>query len=227
MAPYTLQSPPRSEDELMLRVRKLAGKTFGQVAADIGETVPTDQRHAKGWLGQLVEACLGATAGSRSVPDFESIGVELKTLPIDATGVPTESTFVCVTPMGEKAGTSWEESPVYRKLKRVLWLPVQAHIPMLERRIAAGFLWSPDAQEYALLKADWDELMGMVLTGHVDDISGHQGEVLQIRPKAANASAETWGIGVDGGKVRTLPRGFYLRPAFTRAILHKNLMVRG
>jgi len=224
--PYTLPSPPRSEEELMLRVRKLAGKTFAQLAADIDKEVPSDQRNAKGWLGQLVEAYLGATAGSRSVPDFESIGVELKTIPIDATGKPTESTFVCVTPMGEKAGVPWEDSPVYRKLKRVLWLPVQANVPMPERRIATGFLWTPNDEENRLLKADWDDLMGMVLTGRVDEISGHQGEVLQIRPKAANAAAETWGIGVDGGKVRTLPRGFYLRPAFTRAILHEHLMVR-
>ena len=128
--------------------------------------------------------------------------------------------------MGEKAGVPWEDSPVYRKLKRVLWLPVQANVPMPERRIATGFLWPPNDEENRLLKVDWDDLMGMVLTGRVDEISGHQGEVLQIRPKAANAAAETWGIGVDGGKVRTLPRGFYLRPAFTRAILHEHLMVR-
>ncbi|NIR59038.1 MAG: DNA mismatch repair protein MutH, partial [Gammaproteobacteria bacterium] len=70
----------------MARARALAGETLGALAGGAGVAVPTDSRRSKGWAGQLIESHLGATAGSLSEPDFQLIGVELKTLPVSANG---------------------------------------------------------------------------------------------------------------------------------------------
>ena len=212
----------------MERVRGIAGKSLRALGEAYGQHVPSDSRRAKGWAGQLVEQHLGGTAGSRPVPDFEIIGVELKTLPVDRSGKVLESTYVTTVPLQDGADAPWGESTVRKKLHRVLWLPVLAEKSMEvgDRRVGTGFLWTPDTDEESLLSADWDHLMDRVLMGEVDDISAREGEVLQIRPKAANASARTSGIGADGQAVDVLPRGFYLRPSFTEEILRRNLMVR-
>jgi DNA mismatch repair protein MutH len=195
---------------------------------DFGQQVPEDSRRAKGWAGQLIEQHLGGTAGSKPVPDFELIGVELKTLPIDRSGSVLESTYVTTVPLADGADAEWHESVVRKKLARVLWVPLLAEKSMAvgERLVGSGFLWSPDASEELRLKEDWDDLMGKVLMGQVDEISGREGKVLQIRPKAANSFARTSGIGVDGQAVQVLPRGFYLRPSFTEEILQRHLLVR-
>ena len=59
----------------------------------------------------------------------------------------------------------------------------------------------------------------MIGRGDVEAITGHLGQALQVRPKAANAKARGWGLDEDGVRVQRLPRGFYLRANFTHEIL--------
>ena len=164
---------------------------------------------------------LGASAGNLSEPDFQLIGVELKTLPMGASGKPKESTYVCTVPLTDTAGLTWETSTVKRKLNRVLWLPVEAapNLPLAQRRFGSAILWSPDARQEAVLRDDWQELTDMIGMGELDRISSHYGRYLQIRPKAANARALGQAYDEEGLPAATLPRGFYLRTSFTRQIL--------
>ena len=213
--------PPRSEQELLERARRLAGMTLKRAAAETGLTLPPGQHRAKGRIGEIAEVFLGASAGTLSEPDFQAIGVELKTLPLGANGLPKESTYVCTVPLVNTAGVSWEESAVRRKLARVLWLPVEAapELPLGQRRFGSAVLWSPDPEQELALRRDWRELMDMVITGELDRISSHYGRYLQIRPKAANARALGQAYDEEGNPGMTLPRGFYLRTSFTRQIL--------
>jgi DNA mismatch repair protein MutH len=216
--------PPRSEDELLARATQMAGERLAALAEGQGVAVPADSRRSKGWAGQLIEAYLGATAGSLSEPDFQLIGVELKTIPVSAEGEPRESTYVCTVPLIGSTTGGWHGSNVRRKLDRVLWVPVvsDSATPAGERVLGWPLLWSPSPEEDAALEADWHELMDMVCLGDLEHISAHHGTCLQIRPKAADSRARRWGIGETGESVRTLPRGFYLRPSFTRGILQKH-----
>ncbi len=221
-------APPRDHAELLQRARRLAGLSLGDLARELGEPVPADFRRHKGWVGQLVERALGATAASQAAPDFEAIGVELKTLPVDARGLPRESTYVCTVPL-ETVGEDWEHSWLRRKLACVLWLPVQAEksIAVAERRIGSALLWSPSAEEEALLRRDWEELTERILLGELEQISARHGEVLQIRPKAADSRALRHAVGPDGERILTNPRGYYLRAAFTAAILRRHFVLPG
>ena len=227
LAPMTnAVPPPQSEQELLQRARNLAGLSLQQIADQLGREVPHDLRHHKGWVGQLLEAALGATAASAAVPDFEAIGVELKSLPVDARGLPRESTYVCTVPL-EAVGEQWENCWLRRKLARVLWLPIEAErsIALPQRRVGTALLWSPDTEEELLLRRDWEELMDQVLLGGLEQISARHGEVLQIRPKAADSRALRHAVGSDGERILTNPRGFYLRAGFTAAILRRHFVL--
>jgi DNA mismatch repair protein MutH len=216
--------PPRSEHELLARATEMAGQRLAALAEGQGVAVPGVSRRAKGWAGQLIEAYLGATAGSRPEPDFQLIGVELKTIPVSREGEPRESTYVCSVPLMGESSSAWRASNVQRKLARVLWVPVvtDADTAPGDRVLGWPLLWSPSPEEASALEADWRELMDMVCLGELERISAHHGTCLQIRPKAADSRARRWGIGESGERVRTLPRGFYLRPSFTRGILKKH-----
>jgi DNA mismatch repair protein MutH len=219
-----VRTPPASAEELLARAHALAGLTLGALARQLEVPVPPDLRRAKGWVGGLLEAALGATASSRAQPDFEELGIELKTLPVTLAGIPLETTFVCHIPLADMARVEWSESRVFRKLRRVLWVPVQGErsVPVEARRIGTALLWSPSPEEELDLRFDWEELAGMIGAGRVEDITGHLGRYLQVRPKAANSHARCQGTGSDGAMIATLPRGFYLRTAFTARILARN-----
>lgn len=216
-----LTRAPASKDELLASARALSGLTFAEAAARLALAVPANFLHHKGWTGQMLERLLGATAASRDVPDFEQLGVELKTLPVDARGRPVESTFVCTVPLEEIAQSEWIDSRVRRKLSCVLWIPVEGErrIPLAERHIGEPMLWQPSAQEESTLRFDWDTLSGIIGRGDIESITGHLGDALQVRPKARNASARLWGTDADGVRIEQMPRGFYLRANFTHGIL--------
>lgn len=215
--------PPASPEELLARARAYSGSSLGELAAAQGAAVPADLRRAKGWVGSLFEAALGATAKSRAAPDFEELGIELKTLPVTMQGVPLETTFVCTIPLANMASVEWGESRVFRKLRRVLWVPVEGNraTPVGARRIGTALLWSPSAEEELDLRFDWEELAGMIGAGRVEDITGHLGRYLQVRPKARDSHARRRGSGDGGAMISTLPRGFYLRTSFTARILSR------
>ncbi|ABL99069.1 DNA mismatch repair endonuclease MutH [Shewanella amazonensis] len=215
--------PPQSLDELLRRAKMMAGLSLGQLAAGLGWPVPANLKRDKGWIGQLIEQELGATAGSRPEQDFLHLGVELKTIPIDRSGKPLETTYVCVAPLMDTHGLRWEQSLVKHKLERVLWVPVEGErdIPVADRRIGTAILWQPTPQQSASLRQDWEEIMEFIALGKVHRLSARHGEVLQLRPKAANAAAKTECIMEDGTVGLTNPRGFYLKIPFTQAILRQ------
>jgi DNA mismatch repair protein MutH len=212
---------PETEAELLERCQLLAGRTLGQVAADLGQSVPENLQRHKGWVGQLLETYLGADAGNQAEPDFTGLAIELKTLPLNARGEPKESTYVCTVSLTESGSLQWQDSWVRRKLSRVLWLPVEADaaIPLADRYVGLGWLWQPDAEQERQLQQDWEELMDRVVLGEQAEISAREGEYLQIRPKAAHSRIMAKSLSDEGESSLINPKGFYLRSSFTRHLL--------
>jgi len=222
-----MPAPPEDESQLLAQAQSLAGYTLSELAALANIPIPADLRRDKGWTGVLLERWLGATAGSKPEQDFAALGVELKTIPVDRFGRPLETTFVCVAPLTGNSGVVWETSHVRHKLKRVLWMPVEGErsLPLGERRVGSPLLWSPSVEEEEQLRRDWEELMDLIVLGQVERITARHGEVLQLRPKAANSKALTEAIGIHGEPILTLPRGFYLKKNFTAALLARHFLL--
>ncbi|HDR0635375.1 DNA mismatch repair endonuclease MutH [Pasteurella multocida] len=220
---------PQTEQELLQRAQAIAGLRFAELAQSLHMPVPLDLKRDKGWVGMLIETALGATAGSKAEQDFAHLGIELKTLPINAQGMPLETTFVSLAPLTQNVGVSWENSHVRHKLSKVLWILVEGErqIPLSERRVGQPILWQPSAQQELRLKRDWEELMEYISLGKLEQINATLGEVLQLRPKGANSKALTRGIGKHGEMIDTLPLGFYLRKTFTAEILQQFLLGTG
>jgi DNA mismatch repair protein MutH len=215
--------PPQTEDELMLRCQHLSGKTLGMLAAELAVMVPNNLLRHKGWVGNLLELYLGADAGNKAEPDFVGLGIEMKTLPLNALGQPKESTYVCTVSMNQTGELSWQDSWIRRKLAHVLWVPVEADsgIPIAERYVGNAWLWQPNEQQDAILKRDWEELMDRIVLGEQSEITAKEGEYLQIRPKAANSKVLVNGISSSGSNEKINPKGFYLRALFTRQLLEQ------
>jgi DNA mismatch repair protein MutH len=208
-------------DDLLTRAQCLAGLTLGQLAADLRELLPEKLLRQKGRIGQLLEIALGATAGNAAEPDFPHLGVELKTIPVNAQGMPLESTYITTVPLPPILGETFEQSLLYRKLARVLWIPIlaESRLAVADRIIGWPLLWQPSVVEWTILERDWQEFQMRITHGELASIDGRLGDYLQIRPKAAHSRVLTSHINADGSRGETLPRGFYLRAKVTAGIL--------
>ncbi len=212
---------PADVEELLLRARALSGVRLADIAALLGEDLARAGLRSKGKAGEILERALGARGGSAAHVDFPALGVEMKTVPLDAAGRPRESTFVCTLPLAGADRAEWASSWVRRKLARVLWVPlvVGAEGPAAGPRVGRVVLWRPTPEQEAVLEADFDEIVGLVGRGSVEALSARVGRWLQARPKAAHSRKRTLAFGPEGERTSALPRGFYLRARFTGAIL--------
>ena len=212
---------PSDEQQLLLRAQSLAGLTLSQLADDLKVTVPDSLKNNKGWIGNLLELALGATAGSKPQQDFPELGIELKSIPIDCRGKPLETTYVCITPLMGIGGLTWQQSNIFNKLRKVLWIPIlsERSLAISERQIGSPFIWQPSADQLQLMQQDWEEIMELIALGKISSINGKIGQVLQLRPKGANSKALTSAIGIDGARIMPMPRGFYLKIHFNQKIL--------
>ena len=169
-----------------------------------------------------MERALGATGGGgEAVLDFPELGVELKTIPVDERGRPRESTFVCAIAFSEAETVEWRSSWARRKLAHVLWLPIQtpAHAAWEAQRVLEPVFWQPTSEQGAILRADFEEIMGLIASGQVEALTAHVGRWMQARPKAAHGRIRARAVGPEGEAIATVPRGFYLRAGFTGALL--------
>lgn len=210
-------------DELVGRARRLAGLTIADLARRVERELDERARRNKGIVGLLVERALGATASSRPIPDFESIGVELKTLPVGRDGAPLESTFVCNVTKDELE-TSWEESHVRRKLAHVLFVPIEGDraIALDARRVGTAFVFELGARHEEVLGRDYENLRDALWSAGRDAVPGHLGVALQVRPKGKNARDAERRHASDGVAELVAKRAFYLRATFTRRLLEES-----
>ncbi len=215
---------PRDTGELLARARSLGGMRVGDVAASLGLAVShgrVDAVRTKGTPGAILERALGATGGSTRERDFPELGVELKTIPIDERGQPIESTYVCTLSLADAEEQEWASSWVRAKLACVLFVPLVGAdgVAWSERRVGDALLWSPTAEQEDVLRGDFDEVVGLVGVGRIEELTAHRGRWLQVRPKARHGRVRTVAWGAEGEPIATVPRGFYLRTRFTGAIL--------
>lgn len=216
-------STPENEQQLLARVDAISGLTLRELAQRYHFPLTQDLQHNKGWTGQLLEHVLGTDAGNHSTPDFVKLGIELKTIPLKENQQPAETTYVCMVPLMSHTALQWHASCVWQKLRHVLWVPIESHtkIDLLQRKIGQGFLWQPDPSTEQILRDDWEELMEYVAFGNLNQLDARVGEYLQIRPKGLDGKVRTQGVNAQGRVVPVMPRGFYLRTAFTRQIINQ------
>lgn len=202
---------PISMEELMSRTSALNGMTVGELASALNIPLPYNPKSAKGFVGQLAEIALGATAGAKPVQDFVNLNVELKTIPLLRSCRPAQNTHVCILEHRFIRNQTFENSNFYNKIKRVLWLPVEGDpsISLHERRFGAGFLWSPDERQYGILHDEWEEIMEFIAINGIEKITSDVGEHVLLAP--------------CGGTRNNYQYGFYLRKNFTSEIINNFL----
>lgn len=208
---------------MLAHATALVGVTLAELADGLGLPVPPGHVRTKGWSGQIIERELGAGDSRGRGQDFAALGIELKTVPVNRDLVPRESTAVCQIDPIQIAGESWQTSYLREKLSQVLWVALRVpeeESSVGDRQVVAVRLWHPSEQEEAWLAQDFELFVREYFRrGRAAELTGHQGRVLQVRPKGRNAADVRRAYGPHGESTEIGKCGFYLRPTFVAQIL--------
>lgn len=212
-----------NENNLLKHAKSMNGYSINELSVKYNIQLKKNTKN-KGYLGNIIENFFGLQNNNKPIKDFYSLGIELKTIPINDKGIPLESTFICSVPLIRNSGLIWNTSYVRYKINRILWIPIEKNksTNITEYRVKYPFLWSPNYEEEKKIKTDWNEIMDMVVLGKIKNISSQYGEILFVKTKANSKKNYTQAIGEDGQPILTIPKGFYLRKKFTYLLLNKN-----
>lgn len=222
----------RTFRDLSNRLDEVVGVPFSELRDFYSKKWQGRPSSNKGFGGNLVDAILGADAGNEPAPDVSSLGIEIKTIPIEAGPSVQWPTKVTAMNYADVATTQWAESTVFHKLRTVLFVPIVKYDTSSPDHwyIRRPFLWLPSQEILKQLEHDYNSVRKLVLDHHFDDIhSGRppngQGKYLMVKPAAAKGSSRRQYV-VDGQSYSLQPKAWMLRESFTEPILRENLALR-
>jgi DNA mismatch repair protein MutH len=196
-----------TEREILSRATSLEGMTLAQLGTGHDLTQPSSM-HNKAAAGHALEAFFGLKRNSDPRPDFVAASLELKStgLRIRADGSVGQKERIALRMMGKFVPEElWETSALRHKLDRLLivFFGYVDDAPIGSFRILKVVRWSPDADELALLEADWQVIRKVRLAG--GRLSESQTNVLAASTKGPGRSTKE-------------SRGFSLKPRFVHSI---------
>lgn len=174
------------EDAIKQHYQRFVGRTVGEVAAELG-VAPGGKQYA----ARVVRAALGQRHPEKGVREFAELGIEVKIVRTNAAGMPYESMSFPAFRYRELIEEEWEDSDLLARLKRLLILPMvgpkgQAATDGCVLREA--FFWSPDAEQLAGIRAEWEMYRDLIRDGHAANLpTGKHTHYIHVRPKAANS----------------------------------------
>lgn len=191
--------PPLRRADAVARLAALVGADLRPLADRYGVTVWTADprtgavRRNKGWAGQVVERFLGQRPNAEQRPDFGDWELKVVPLVFDAAGgLRLKETMAITMFTAEHLEThDFEASHLLDKLRRLV-LVARVYEDATESRSLVA-LAAPadlgDADLYAAVRDDYEEIRWCVRDGGVFALHGGIGRWVQPRPKGGARSA--------------------------------------
>ncbi|WMY97698.1 MAG: MutH/Sau3AI family endonuclease [Arsenophonus sp.] len=209
---------------LLSKINQIIGLSLGDLAKRLKIPIPYNLKKKKGWIGQLFDNFFGVNLIHQSNIDFPHLGIELKTIPINRYGKPSQNTFVCSLSYINSNNFNWFQSYIRYKLSHVLWILIEEDkkIPLKERKIINSFLWKPSKKEENCIQKDWEILMDIIVFGRLEQLNSYYSKILEIKVKSFYKKNQTMSINQNGFIFKNSPIAFYLKKDFTKTIIIKN-----
>jgi len=154
----------------------------------------------KGWKGNVLEHMLNLKQNSKKGSDYPDL--EIKTVPIikkEDKKIIQETTCLSVIDMNSLIKNSFENSELYRKINKTLFIFIDVtddNFPRIESTCFVNFNNYPEI--FKKMEKDYNNLVEHILDNIYHDeimdknFSGKLGEVIQPRPKNGKNGDYTW-----------------------------------
>ena len=209
----------------------IEGKTFLTILQEAGLTEEEiawvrSKESDKGLPGKIVEASyFGYELNSRQEADFETVGAELKTTAADydnATSHYKSGETVSVTQIDFRGPIEpdFYASHLYNKLKMLIVIFYHRDKALASKLLYEVFfasLFRPSAEDLAIIKSDYREIIQKISAGQAHLLSRSDGTYLSTAPKARRSTNMV--TPYYGGE-RIVKRSYTLRKEYVNVILN-------
>ena len=198
---------PTNSNSILRYAGHLVGMSFRQVldlgiTPDGGPAAPAakefDRRSYKGGMGALLEErYFGYASNSDSEADFAEAGVELKATCFDTkkdgTIAAGESLVLSMIPNDLPVEAELAGSHLWRKCRSILLVHYgrDRGVPRYEQRIRYVTLFTPPADDLAVIQEDYRQIAALVRSGHTELLSEGATAYLGACTKGANRERST------------------------------------
>jgi DNA mismatch repair endonuclease MutH len=209
-----------TEEALLERAGQLKGKSISEIfQGEINEK-------NKGNIGNIIESNgFGIKNNSDARPDFETLGIELKILPLKRLGDKSltvkERTKICLINYKKLIAENWNGSHARHKLNKILFVfhEYDGKYPM-NSKILNHLLYKLEMNEEPLIRSDWERTKKLVDDGLAHTLSESQNRILAAsRSGAGKLTEDQWPEQPNQTYSRTArQRSFSLKPSYTKTL---------
>lgn len=189
---HTLPYKPDDRDSILAYAQKLVGSTL---RAHIDVDAIDDPARRKGSFGNAVEEYyFKYDINSNSNPDFDQVGIELKTTPLKYNGkgnlVSKERLVITMINYRDVVNETFETSHLLAKASNILLISYlyEKDKDPLDYPIKVVALWGLPEEDMPVFKKDWKTVVNKVRAGKAHEISGSDTLYLEACTKAAKAT---------------------------------------
>ena len=160
--------------ELLEFAKKLEGKRFSDISAEIGMLDENHRKHTKGIAAKIIETeYFGIPSNSSEKPDFEELGIELKVSPLkylDRANLYTTKERNVIKMVNYEEiyqNEHWKQNKITSKLKQILFV-LYVHdndVNAWDWKVVTTFLWSPSLAQENMIQSDYEIMRSKVIAG--------------------------------------------------------------
>jgi DNA mismatch repair endonuclease MutH len=210
-------SAPNPAAAFEASVLSLFAPHVGRSFDDLAHVVSRDGKGGKSAAATIVRTLAGERSKGRS-GDFLRFGIEIKTVPVDASGKLVEAMSFPAFVHEELIFEDWESSDLLGRLNRLLIVPVHRKrgASLESTRLGQPFFWNPPEGELKQIGREWEKFRGMISQGHARELPpASKTTFIHVRPKARNAQDTD----PAPGGFDVIKKSFWLNQSYLERIL--------
>jgi len=216
---------PASVDDIFHYALNLRGSSLRQEL-----DIPNDfkfKRRGKGSFGESVEYYyFGYEPNSKSEPDFNEVGLELKVTPLkEIRGgklVPKERLVITMINFMTVVNERFETSTLYHKISQILMMHYlhDDDSDPFDYEFKLIHLWRIPPEDLPTIQEDWETIVNKIRNGLAHEISGSDTDYLEACTKSSDSSITR---AQPYSKIPAKPRAFALKASYIRTIVDNAL----
>ena len=218
-----LNETPEAQDWLTMEsIVAKAKELIGYTMAEKYPVLESGNQSNKGRLGQLIEEHhFGLQINNEARPDFESLGVELKTSPLRRNSkdelVAKERISLGMIDYFQIIQERFHTSGFWRKNEHLLIIfYIHSAKPFVHRKIHLADLWQFSKSDLIIIEQDWNFIRTKVEYGLAHELSEGDTMYLGAATKGASKASKR---DQPNGSIRAMSRAYSLKTSYVNRII--------
>ncbi len=170
------------EDSILLKFKPFLGKNVADISDELN--FHKSSKNHKGFLSDLSRRMLGTN--KKLLPEFQDNAIEMKTVRVEANGVPKEHMSFPQIDFEEIRNQTWEDSEFFEKVERKFLLVVFNRDENDDLTFSKVFFWNMPFEDRLVAGGVWEATKATIEASETNFPRAKASNVAHVRPKARN-----------------------------------------